>query len=99
MVGGLVVAGALASFVGPLASSEPDGLARVAATYGFDKTEERHPLSEGPVAGYKLDGVRDAAGATALAALAGVLVTFALGVGFFTLLRRRARSRARGGPS
>ena len=94
-----MVAAALAVVASPLASSEPDGLERVAADHGFEKTTQEHLFEDGPVAGYRLEGVPDTGRAEALAALAGVLVTFTLGVGLLALLRRRAGARDRGDPS
>ena len=49
---GLAVAFALAFFVSPYASSEPDGLERVAIDNGFADQAQEHALADGPLADY-----------------------------------------------
>lgn len=85
---GLAVALALAFFVAPRASGEPDGLNKVAIEQGFDETETDHALADSPTAGYAVDGVDDEGLATGLAGLVGVTVTFLVGGGLVLLLRR-----------
>lgn len=92
---GLLVAGALAFFVGPHASSEPDGLEKVAIDEGFVDTEEPHALDDLPTAGYEVSGVDDAGLSTGLAGLIGIAVTFAVSAGSLVLLRA-VRRRAPG---
>jgi cobalt/nickel transport system permease protein len=87
LVVGLVVAAALAFFVGPLASSKPDGLEKVAADHGLQASE--HALDGSPTAGYEVRGVGDERLATGLAGLVGVAVTFAVAGGVVLLVRRR----------
>jgi hypothetical protein len=84
---GLVAALALAFFVGPEASSQPDGLNRVAIDKGLADQEQAHALDGSPVAGYSVKGVDDGRLATGLAGVIGVIVTFAVGFGLFALLR------------
>lgn len=76
--GGLAVALALAFGVSRLASSEPDGLERVAAERALDTAEEPHALADGPFAGYSTRGVEDPGLATGVAGVVGVLATFAV---------------------
>jgi hypothetical protein len=96
VLAGLLVALALALLASPFASSEPDGLERVAREEGFSSAARDHALDEGPVAGYSVAGVRDERVATGLAGLVGVLATFGLGLGAFAGLRAlRDRRRAR----
>jgi hypothetical protein len=89
---GLAVALLLAFFVSPQASSQPDGLNKVAIDQGFDTQEKPHRLDDGPLAGYGVDGVDNQRMSTGLAGVIGVAATFALGAGFFALVRR-GRSR------
>lgn len=89
LIGGLLVTLGLAFFVSPLASSAPDGLNKVAAEHGFADSEQKHPLGDSPVAGYELRGVADDRLATALSGIAGVLVTFGIGVIVFGVIARR----------
>jgi hypothetical protein len=90
LIGGLVVAAVLAGIVSSQASSEPDGLNRVAIDEGFADEEQPHALEDGPTAGYRVSGVDDEGLSTGLAGVIGVVVTFAVAAGLFLLLRRRA---------
>ena len=91
---GLAVALALAFFLGPEASSQPDGLNRVAIDQGFADEEAGHrlddsPLDDSPLAGYQVKGVDGDRLSTGLAGAIGVTVTFVLAGGLFLVLRRR----------
>ncbi len=87
LAAGLLVAGALAFFVSPHASSQPDGLNKVAIDEGFDRTEEPHALGDLPTAGYEVSGVDDAGLSTGLAGVVGVGVTFVLCAGGLAAMR------------
>lgn len=89
--GGLVIALALAFFVSPQASGDPDGLNKVAIDEGFADTETEHDLADVPTAGYAVEGVDDDRLSTGLSGLIGVTVTFVVGAGV-VLLMRRART-------
>jgi hypothetical protein len=88
---GLAVALLLAFLVSPHASSKPDGLNKVAIDQGFDNQQKPHALGDGPLAGYGVDGVDNDRLSTGLAGVIGVAATFALGLGFFALVRRGRR--------
>jgi cobalt/nickel transport system permease protein len=88
---GLVVAFALAFIVSPYASSEPDGLEKVAAEKGVDSNAEAHALEDGPLADYNVEAVDDARLSTGVAGIIGVTVTFALGYGVVLLVRTARR--------
>jgi PDGLE domain-containing protein len=90
---GLVVALALAFFVSPQASDEPDGLNRVAIDEGFADREEAHDMEGSPLAGYGVEGVDDDRLGTGLSGVIGVTVTFAIVGGGFLALRRLRRRR------
>ena len=89
---GLAVAFALAFFVSPEASSQPDGLNKVAIDNGFAANEKPHSLDGGPTAGYAVKGIDNHRLATGLAGLVGVTVTFAVGAGLFVVVRQTRRS-------
>jgi cobalt/nickel transport system permease protein len=89
MLAGLVVMLGLAVLVSPYASSDPDGLEKVAADKGIDRDVDEHDLADSPLADYGVEGVDDARVGTGLAGLIGVLVTFAIGGGLFLILRQR----------
>lgn len=88
IVAGLLVTAALALFVSPWASSQPDGLQRVSIDKGFSEDADDHAFVDGPVANYSVKGVDDSRLSTALSGLIGVLLTFGIGLGLFGLLRR-----------
>ncbi|WCO68275.1 PDGLE domain-containing protein [Iamia majanohamensis] len=96
---GLVVAAGLVLFVSPRASSEPDGLEKVAEDEGFIEGAEDHALADTPTADYAVKGVDDEALSTGLSGLIGITITFAAaGALFFAVRRTGGRSRPDGAP-
>jgi hypothetical protein len=93
---GLAVALALAFFVSPEASSEPDGLNKVAIEEGFADQETAHATGDSPLAGYGVEGIDDDRRSTGLAGVIGVGVTFAVVGGAVLGMRRLARRRSPG---
>ena len=89
---GLIVALALAFFVSPSASDDPDGLDKVAIDKGFADTEADHALGDAPTAGYEVRGVDDDRLSTGLAGVIGVAVTFSVAGGVMLVVRRARRS-------
>ena len=89
---GLVVAALLALLVAPEASSEPDGLERVAIDEGFADTARDHDLAGSPTADYGVDGVDDERLSTGLAGALGIGITFVATGGLFLLVRRARRT-------
>lgn len=83
---GLMLAVALALVVSPWASTEPDGLERVAIDEGFADTAERSSSADSPLADYGLDGDSDGSSGAVSGAI-GILVTFGIGTGVFGVLR------------
>ena len=90
---GLLVALLLALLGSGFAASSPDGLERVAADKGFLETAREHAFGGSPVADYTLKGVGSERLGTGLSGVIGVVVTFALGLGLFWLVRRRGPRR------
>ena len=88
LLAGLVVALLLAGVVSTFASSDPDGLERVAEYKGFAETAQDHALGDGPLADYGVRGVENDRLSTGLAGVVGVGITFAFGLGLFALVRR-----------
>jgi len=101
---GLLVVGMgialLITFLSPLASSEPDGLEKVAENEGFIKQAEDAPYQV--IADYVLPGVDNERLATILAGIIGVLIVAAIAfAAAFLLWRLRGAQRptsSRGGP-
>ena len=75
---GLAVALALAFFVSPLASSEPDGLERVAIDQGFEGQASEHAMANGPLADYAVTGVDNSWLSTGLSGVIGVVLCFVI---------------------
>lgn len=81
VLGGLLVAFVLAFGVSRLASSQPDGLERVAMDKGINAEERDHTLADGPFADYSTQGVDDDGLGTGVAGLVGVVATFVVAGG------------------
>ena len=92
----------LGVFVSPFASSEPDGLEKVAEDQGFlHVAEETEPAwDSAPIPDYGVQGVENEGLATGLAGLIGTLITFAVGLvlvsGVWFLRARSLESRRPG---
>lgn len=87
IVGGLLAV-LLAAVVSFYASSAPDGLNKVATDHGITSQERDSATADSPLAGYTLSGADDRAG-NAVAGLAGLAATAAIGFGVFYLLKGR----------
>ncbi len=98
----LAIALLLAGVVSSYASSEPDGLNKVAADKGFDVNVQDHDLDGSPLAGYATSGVDNPRLSKGLSGVLGVFITLLLGAALFAIVSRRSRDSggpgARGGP-
>jgi hypothetical protein len=88
---GLAVALVLAFFVSPFASSQPDGLEKVAGDQGFLETAEDSAVAGSPLADYSTEGIDNERLSTGVAGIIGVTVTFAVGFGLFLLMKQLGR--------
>lgn len=101
LAGGLLVAILLAGVVSNFASGSPDGLdaaARQGCTFNaadeitggtcMAQQEQDHQLAGSPFADYGIRGLDGPLG-TGLSGVLGVLITFGIGGGVFSLARRR----------
>ena len=97
---GLAVAVAFAFFVSPLASSEPDGLERVAIDHGFDGQAVDSAVAGSPLADYSVSGVDSSWLSTGLAGIIGVALCFVLGAALVLVIKavRRRQGAATPGP-
>jgi hypothetical protein len=84
----LLVAIGLAVVAAQFASSSPDGLEFVAEQEGFLETADTRAPSGAPLADYGEDLTSSGWLNTAIAGLAGTLLTLAAGYGVFWLARR-----------
>lgn len=85
----LLAAVLVAALLSPLASSNPDGLERVATDLGFIEKGEGSQVMESPVPDYTFPGIENGAVATAVAGVAGTALTFAAMYGLARLLKKR----------
>jgi cobalt/nickel transport system permease protein len=82
VIGGLAIALAVAVFIGPFASEQPDGLEFVGEKLGFLKEAPVHAF----MADYQIPGLEYARLATAIAGVIGTLAVFGLGWGMSRVL-------------
>lgn len=88
IIAGLVVAVLFAVGVSQFASGNPDGLEYVAGEEGFIETAGDHTFGDSPLADYGANlGGGDRMN-LAVAGIAGVAITLAVGWGLFLLARR-----------
>jgi hypothetical protein len=92
---GLAVALVLAFFVSPFASSQPDGLEKVAGDKGFLAAAEDSTVAGSPLADYATQGIDDERLSTGVAGVIGVTATFAVGFGLFIVMKQLGRRGAR----
>ena len=81
----LVLAGGVSFY----ASSNPDGLEKVAEDIGFIDTAKEHKNADGLLADYGVKGVDNARLSTGAAGIIGVLATAGISTGLFYLVRRK----------
>lgn len=94
LLAGLAVTALLAGVASFYASSQPDGLERVARDTGIDETATAHAAGDSPLADYSVSGVEDSRLSGGLAGLVGVGLTVVVAGGLFLGLRAmRTRRR------
>lgn len=84
----LLAAIIIAACLSPLASSNPDGLERVAIDLGFMHRGEGEPLVQSPVPDYIFPGIENEKLATAAAGVTGTLVVFGAMYGLARVVRK-----------
>ncbi len=92
LVYGAVVIFGLVLFVSPFASSWPDGLERVASTFGFESKALAQPVLSSPIADYHVPGIGSLSLATVLAGLIGAVIVFLLSFVLARLLLRKPKN-------
>jgi cobalt/nickel transport protein len=90
LIVGFVASLFLAGVVSFYASSNPDGLEKVASDIGFIDTAKDHANSDGILADYGVKGVENSRISTGAAGVIGVVATGAISTGFFMLIRRKS---------
>lgn len=91
---GIVISLFVAGFVSFYASSQPDGLEKVAEDQGFLATAQDSANATLPTADYGIAGVDSARLSGGLAGVLGVLVMAVIGFGLFWLLGRSKKPTA-----
>jgi cobalt/nickel transport protein len=86
-VSGLVLVAILVIALVPFASSDPDGLERVAEDQGF--IDQAGNVVDGLLSGYAIPGIEDPAVSSIVSGLVGVAIVVLLIVGVGRLLARR----------
>lgn len=72
----LVISILLAAFIGPIASSLPDGLEKVAQTLGFERRALDTPVVASPLPDYSAPGISHPYVSTSIAGVIGTLICF-----------------------
>lgn len=98
VVGGIVVALALAVFVSPFASASPDGLERVAEDKGFAEAATAPAWDFSPLGDYSFPGLGEGGLSTALAGLVGTLLLFVIVLLAGRAIARSSRAARAGSP-
>jgi hypothetical protein len=96
-VAGVLTALVLAGFVSYYASASPDGLQKVAADHGMDKTTRDHAAKDSPLSGYRAKEVDDPRLSKGLAGVIGIGATLGVGSALFRVVRRRTPAQPTAG--
>lgn len=87
ILGGLLVAAALAFFISPFASSSPDGLEKVAEEKGFIEKGRQPVWTHAPMPDYQVPLTGRKPGA--LAGVAGTLLVFGIAFGIAVAISKK----------
>jgi ABC-type Fe3+ transport system permease subunit len=86
-IGGLLIAVLVVVVLAPLASTDPDGLERVAEDLGF--LDQAENVVGGLLGGYSIPGLEDPAISTIVSGLVGIAIVVLVIIGIGRLLARR----------
>lgn len=90
LISGFIASLFLAGVVSFYASSNPDGLEKVAEDIGFIETAKDHTLADGALADYGVKGIENARLSTGAAGVIGVIATGVISTGLFMMVRRKS---------
>jgi cobalt/nickel transport protein len=90
-LGGAIVTLILAGVISFYASSNPDGLEKVAEKIGFIETAKEHSISDSPLADYGVKGIENSRISVGAAGVIGVIVTGGVASVLFLALARKKR--------
>ena len=91
LVSGFVVSLFLAGVVSFYASSDPDGLEKVAEDIGFLESAEDHTYADGALADYGVKGIDNERASVGVAGVIGVIGTTIVGGALFTYIARKPK--------
>ncbi|CAN2223508.1 cobalt transport protein CbiN [Candidatus Nanopelagicaceae bacterium] len=92
LISGFVASLFLAGVVSFYASSNPDGLEKVAGDIGFIETAKDHTYADGALADYGVKGIENDRLSTGAAGVIGVIATGVISTGLFMMVRRKSGS-------
>ena len=90
LIAGFIASLFLAGVVSFYASSNPDGLEKVAGDIGFSETAKENTNSDGILADYGVKGIDNPRLSTGAAGVVGVVATAAISTGLFAFIRRKS---------
>lgn len=90
---GLLVSMFLAGFVSFYASSQPDGLEKVAGDVGFIETAKDHTNADSALADYGVKGIDNERASVGVAGVIGVIGTAIVAGVVFKLIARKPQER------
>ena len=91
LTSGFAVSLFLAGVVSFYASSNPDGLEKVAQDIGFIETAKDHTYADGALADYGVKGIENERASVGIAGVIGVIGTAIVGGALFTFLARKPK--------
>ena len=91
LAAGFLVSLFLAGVVSFYASSDPDGLEKVAEDIGFIETAKDHTYADGALADYGVKGIDNERASVGLAGVIGVIGTAVVGGALFTFIARKPK--------
>ena len=92
LISGFIASLFLAGVVSFYASSNPDGLEKVAGDIGFIETAKDHTYADGALADYGVKGIENDRLSTGAAGVIGVIATGVISTGLFMMVRRKSGS-------
>jgi cobalt/nickel transport protein len=86
---GLIIAGLVAFFLSPLASTLPDGLEKVAHDCGFIAKGELSSILKSPIPDYAFPGLKNEKLAVSVSGFLGTVIIFVAGFSLAFFLKKR----------
>ena len=91
LAAGFLVSLFLAGVVSFYASSDPDGLEKVAGDIGFIETAKDHTYADGALADYGVQGIENERASVGVAGIIGVIGTAVVAGTMFTFIARKPK--------